>query len=96
MTDNLERIRKVLRDSLQIGDRADELTEHSRLLGGIPEFDSVAVVGVVMALEEEYGLKISDRELSAELFETMGSLTHFISVKSDSSASHTTGSARRR
>ena len=78
---NLDRIRRLLRDTLMIGERADELTEHSRLLGGVPEFDSVAVVGVVAAIEEEYGVRISDRELSPEIFETMGSLSRFISTK---------------
>ena len=81
MTD-LNRIRNLLRDTLQIGARADELTENSRLLGGIPEFDSVAVIGVVMALEVEYGVKIPDRELSADVFETLGSLNRFIAHKS--------------
>ena len=86
MTD-LDRLRKVLRDSLQIGSRADKLSEGSRLFGGIPEFDSVAVVGVTMALEDEFGVKISDRELSADVFETLGSLSRFVSSKTHSSSS---------
>lgn len=81
--EELDRLRKVLRDTLQIGSRADDLTERSRLFGGIPEFDSVAVISVVMALEEEFGVRISDRELSAEVFETLGSLNHFIASKAD-------------
>ena len=84
--DELNRLRTVLRDTLQIGDRVDDLTENSRLLGGIPEFDSVAVIGVVMAIEEEFGVKISDRELSAEVFETLSSLTRFISTKTQAPA----------
>lgn len=77
----LDRLRKVLRDTLQIGSRADNLTENSRLFGGIPEFDSVAVISIVMAIEEEFGVKIADSELSAEIFETLGSLDRFISRK---------------
>lgn len=83
MTD-LDRLRELLRDALQIGTRADELTEHSRLFGGIPEFDSVAVVSVVMAIEDEFSVKISDRELSADVFETLGSLLRFIQGKTGS------------
>ena len=89
--DELDRLRRVLRDTLQIGGRADTLTEHSRLFGGIPEFDSVAVISVVMALEEEFGVKISDRELSAEVFETLGSLNRFISSKANISRPHGAG-----
>lgn len=82
---DLDRMRRVLRETLQIGDKADELTENSRLFGAIPEFDSVAIVGVVMAIEAEYGIKIPDRELSADLFETLGSLNRFVSLKAGSS-----------
>ena len=76
-----DRLREVLRDTLQIGARADQLKADSRLLGAIPEFDSVAIVGVVAAIEEEFGVRIADRELSADLFETFGSLNQFVSGK---------------
>jgi acyl carrier protein len=78
---DLDRVRRILRDTLQLGARADQLTEHSRLLGGIPEFDSMAVVGIVTSIEEEYGLTIDDDELSADVFETVGSLSQFITQK---------------
>ena len=88
MTD-IDRLRKVLRDMLQIGDRADKLSESSRLFGAIPEFDSVAIISVIMAIEEEFGVKVSDREISSEIFETLGSLNRFISEKSRTSGSAT-------
>jgi len=79
----LDRLRELLRDTLQIGAKADGLTEHTRLFGGLPEFDSVAIVSVVIAIEQEYGVKIADRELSADLFESLGSLSRFIARKVD-------------
>lgn len=82
---DLDRMRRLLRDTLQIGEKADELTESSRLFGAIPEFDSVAIVGVVMAIEAEYSVKILDRELSADVFETLGSLNQFVAKKTGSS-----------
>jgi acyl carrier protein len=81
---DLDRVRRILRDTLQLGARADQLTEQSRLLGGIPEFDSMAVVGIVTSIEEEYGLTIVDDELSADVFETVGSLSRFIAQKTRS------------
>lgn len=83
--EELGKLRELLRDTLQIGTRADELTESSRLFGGLPEFDSVAIIGVVMAIENEYKVKISDRELSASVFLTLGSLNEFIARKVNSS-----------
>jgi acyl carrier protein len=57
------------------------LTESSRLPGAIPEFDSVAVISVVTSIEQEYGVDIPDDELSAEVFETLGSLNRFVAMK---------------
>lgn len=78
---DLDRLRRILRDTLQLGARADRLTEDTRLLGGIPEFDSMAVVSVVNQIEAEYGISVDDDELSAEVFETVGSLIRFVAQK---------------
>jgi acyl carrier protein len=83
--DELNRIRNILRETLQIGDRADELHEDSRLLGAVAEFDSVAVVSVVMSIEQEFGIRIPDGDLSAEVFTTLGSLGRFVSLRTRSS-----------
>lgn len=79
--DTLPQIRKILRDSLNLGDRADRLTADSALLGGIPEFDSMAVVNLVAAIEAEFDFMVNDDELSADVFATVGSLSRFVSAK---------------
>lgn len=77
----IETIRKILRDALQLGERADQLTEHSPLLGAVPEFDSMAVVAVLTMVEDEFGISIDDDEVSADIFATVGSLADFVSCK---------------
>jgi acyl carrier protein len=79
--DTLVRVKKILRDTLSLGDRAENLTSASPLWGGLPEFDSMAVVTVVTMIEEEMGILIEDDELSAEVFATVGSLVEFIEQK---------------
>lgn len=76
-----ERVVAILRDTLQLGDRASALKPESALLGGIPEFDSMAVVTVVTMLEDELGLTVDDDELSADVFATVGTLTDFVGRK---------------
>lgn len=80
---DFERLRRVLRDTLNLGSRADHLTENSRLLGDIPELDSMAVVSVLAAIENEYGIRIAGEELSADLFSTAGTLNQFLTEKLD-------------
>lgn len=77
----IDRLRKILADSLQLGPRASALTPSDRLLGTIPEFDSMAVVTVITMIEDEFGITVDDDELSAEVFETLGALEKFVSGK---------------
>ena len=79
--DTLVRVKKILRDTLNLGDRAEKLTFDSPLLGGLPEFDSMAVVTVVTMIEDELGVTIPDDELSADVFATVGSLVEFVERK---------------
>lgn len=79
--DSLAIVKKILRATLNLGDRAERLTADSPLLGGLPEFDSMAVVTVVTMIEDELGVTIDDDELSADLFATVGSLAEFVSQK---------------
>lgn len=78
---SLEKVKKVLRDSLQLGKRVDAFTESTRLLGDLPELDSMAVVTVITALEEHFGFTVNDDEISADAFATVGSLSAFVDQK---------------
>lgn len=76
-----EDIKNVLGSTLQIGERANELEADTPLLGNIPELDSMAVAMLVAALEEHFDIFVEDDEISAETFETFGSLCSFITEK---------------
>jgi len=77
----VNKLREILRDTLQLGNRADDLNELSPLLGDIPELDSMAVAAVLTMVEEEFGIEIDDEEVSSEIFETVGALSTFVSNK---------------
>jgi acyl carrier protein len=78
---SLEELKAIVAGILQVGDRLDSLGADSALLGGIPEFDSMAVVSILTTIEESYGVMIDDDEISAEVFETLGSLLEFVNGK---------------
>ena len=77
----LDDVKNILADVLSLGDAKDSLTADSALLGSIPELDSMAVVNLITALEEHFGIVIDDDEISATTFETLGSLTAFVQQK---------------
>jgi acyl carrier protein len=74
-------VKQVLGETLQLGERADNFTDSTPLLGSIPELDSMAVVTVITALEERFDIFVEDDEISAEAFETVGSLAAFVDGK---------------
>jgi acyl carrier protein len=78
---DLDSVREILRQTLQLGARADALGPETPLLGAIPELDSMAVVAVLTAIEERYGVTIDDGDVSAQVFETVGSLADFIAAQ---------------
>ena len=80
---NLEDTIGIVAEVLQLGERANELGGSTPLLGSIPEFDSMAVVSVITAIEENLGIIIDDDEVSADIFETLGSLHNFVQQKLD-------------
>jgi acyl carrier protein len=74
-------VQTILTQVLQLGSRGEALTPTSPLLGAIPELDSMAVQTILVAFEDHFGFTINDDEISATLFETVGSLTTFVDQK---------------
>ncbi|RMF11497.1 MAG: acyl carrier protein [Alphaproteobacteria bacterium] len=74
-------LRDVLRDVLQLGERAEALADDTPLLGALPELDSMAVVTLLSTLEERFAIVIHDDEITAEIFDTFASLRAYVAAK---------------
>lgn len=74
-------VRGIVLEALGLAPEEAELARDSAILGAIPEFDSMAVVAVLTALEERFAVQVEDDEIAAEHFETLGSLTAFVRHK---------------
>src|SRR3546814_9601796 len=61
----IEGVKRVLQETLQLGDRVERFDPSTPLFGSIPEFDSMAVVTVVTALEEQFDIAVDDDDISA-------------------------------
>lgn len=77
----VDAVRNILGEVLQLGTRAQSLQLDTALLGNIPEFDSMAVVHLITAMEEYFGFIVDDDEINADVFATLGSLTQFVDHK---------------
>ncbi len=75
-------LRAVLVDVLGLSaERVQGFTEASPLFGALPEFDSMAVAGLLTELEERLGIIIEDHEVDADMLETYGALLTFSRAK---------------
>jgi acyl carrier protein len=74
----MSQVIQVIGETLNLGKRVDGMNSETRLLGSIPEFDSMSIVNIMLTLEERLDTEFDDDDLSAETFETVGTLTAFI------------------
>ncbi|WP_252178064.1 phosphopantetheine-binding protein [Endozoicomonas sp. 4G] len=72
----IEELKNLLAEILEID--TSSFDEETELLGALPEFDSMAVVGVITAMEESFGINVADDDIDATIFETVGSLLGYI------------------
>jgi acyl carrier protein len=77
----LDEVKSLLDEVLSLDGRAQQFGEDTVLLGGIPEFDSMAVVSLITAMEERFGIVVDDDEIDGSTFATVGALVAFIDAK---------------
>ncbi len=72
---------RILDSVLSLQGRTARWQRHTPLLGAVPELDSMAVLGIITALEERFAFIIHDDEIDSAVFATLGSLTDFVTAK---------------
>ena len=76
-----QEVLRILDEVLSLGGRSSAFGPDTALLGAIPELDSMAVVTLINAVEERFDIMVADDEISAETFETVGTVHAFIRDK---------------
>jgi acyl carrier protein len=71
----------VLDQVLNLRGRSAGFDRGTRLLGAVPELDSMAVATLITALEERFGFAVNDDEIDGAAFESVGSLADFVAAK---------------
>ena len=72
---------RLLDEVLSLGGRSSSFNRTTPLLGSIAELDSMAVVSLITAMEEQFGFTVDDDDLDGHSFATVGTLTDFVSSK---------------
>jgi acyl carrier protein len=80
-TIDIAAVKAVVVETLGVEDRADQLDATTPMLGSMPELDSMAVLELMLELEQRFGITVEGDDVSAEVFETLGSLAEFVDSK---------------
>jgi acyl carrier protein len=72
---------KTLRSVLSLDSAKVPLVSDTALLGSIAELDSMAVVAILTAFEERFGIAVDDDEVDGRTFASVASLTRFVESK---------------
>lgn len=81
---NVEKeVTRILCSVLNVDPRRAAWNSETALLGTVAELDSMAVVSILTALEEQFGFVVDDDEVDGRTFNSVGSLTAFVQSKLD-------------
>ena len=79
--DTISTLKTVLDTALNLQGATGSWTTETRLLGSLPELDSLAVVNVITTIESTFKISIYDDEINADIFATLGALAAFVDQK---------------
>jgi acyl carrier protein len=78
---SVDELRELLGRVLRLDKRVATLGVDTRLAGSMPELDSMAVINVVVAIEDHFGFTFDEEELTEEAFATVGTLAALVDSK---------------
>lgn len=73
-----EQVLTLLDEVLSLNGRGLQFETDTALLGSVPELDSMAVLAVIHAIEERFGIAIPDDEIDGSSFATVGTVVEFV------------------
>ena len=71
----------ILGSTVRAGTRQASIAIDAALISTHQKPDSMAVVGLITALEDRFGIALDDDDISGETFSTVGALTALVEEK---------------
>lgn len=79
--DTQTHVLRILDEVLSLNGRSASFGRDTALLGAIPELDSMAVVSLITALEDQLGISVGDDEIDGATFASVGALSDFVQAR---------------
>ena len=75
----LLRVKQMLVRQLNLKKKPEELSDDAALFGGEFDLDSIDVLEVVVGIEKEFGVRISERAVGEKVIKTPRTIADFVS-----------------
>ena len=77
----LNEVKSLIGETLGIADRLDSMDASTRLLGSLPELDSMAVAELLAAIEQRFDFEVDSADITTDIFDTVGTLAAYVEAK---------------
>jgi len=74
----IERVKQMLVRQLNLKKQPEEIGDDTALFGGEFELDSIDVLEIVVGIEKEFGVRISDRAVGERVIKTPRTIAEFV------------------
>jgi len=81
MNEITQQLKKIIANDLDVNVNQENLVDNVSLLEGGIGLDSIAVMELISILEQTFGFTFSDDDLNMEAFQTLTTLSEFVSQK---------------
>lgn len=74
----IEEVKVMIGETLGIADRLASMDASTRLLGSLPELDSMAVAELLAAIEERFDFAVDAGDITIDMLETVGTIAAYV------------------
>jgi acyl carrier protein len=78
MQNSLDQLLLILDESMNLRGEGLRFVRDTKLRGSLPQLDSMAVVAIIAAIEDQFGIEFPEDALEGATFETVGTLAECI------------------
>ncbi|TRX60212.1 acyl carrier protein [Fulvivirga sp. M361] len=84
MEETKKKIKDIIVKDLELSIRESDINDEVSLYDGGIGLDSIAIINLIVELENQFGISFDEAEINAKLFSNINTLAEFIQTKTNS------------
>ena len=84
MEETKQKIKDIIVKDLELSIKESDIQDEVSLYDGGIGLDSIAIINLIVELENQFGISFDEAEINAKLFSNINTLAEFIQTKTNS------------